>query len=368
MNVKSIAGKILTIIGLLTALALVVAASILIYNYVLKDMFAYNKAKSLMQKGSFSEAQDIFEELGGYNDSRTMVKQCEYEIALEFLEEGRLDSGYRKLEKLGKFNDAETYKKQHIYGRATALLEESKFAEAKELFSEISDYSDSTDMIKECRYREAMVYFEAKDFTKSNPIFRELDGYKDSAKLVHEKHTYTLIEAREATCTSAGYKKYACICGYTDQYETGAIAHTYSQATCTEPQTCKYCGVKKGSPLGHRTGYVHCTRCGKQLVEKLNYKGTGNKSTVITSLPSGAYNITFVVTAPAGKNIAASATFYYENSICTSVSCTIDARKSSTAISDTVVKKTVNLGGIKKLNINMGSNFDASWELTIEPC
>lgn len=368
MNARSIAGKILTIIGLLTALALVVAASILIYNYVLKDMFAYNKAKSLMQKGSFSEAQDIFEELGGYNDSRTMVKQCEYEIALEFLEEGRLDSGYRKLEKLGKFNDAETYKKQHIYGRATGLLEEEKFDEAKNLFLEINDYSDSADMVKECSYRKAKKYFDNKEFSKSNPIFKELGDYKDSEKLVHERHTYTLVESREATCTEKGYKKYACACGHSDGDEIDAVDHKYRDATCTEPQTCKFCGAKKGSPLGHCMVNVTCIRCGKKFAEPRTYTGTGNKNVTFDTMVSGYYNVIFTVIAPEGKKISSTAYFYEGQKKYKSLSCRADAQNSSTPVKSTVTEKGVYLNGVNSLRISISEECDVSWEILIEPC
>ena len=39
-------------------------------------------------------------------------------------------------------------------------------------------------------------------------------------------------------------------------------SHTYSPATCTEPQECTKCGATKGSALGHTTSTGTCTRCG----------------------------------------------------------------------------------------------------------
>ena len=41
-----------------------------------------------------------------------------------------------------------------------------------------------------------------------------------------------------------------------------ACSHSYSPATCTEPQECSKCGETKGNALGHTTSTGTCTRCG----------------------------------------------------------------------------------------------------------
>ena len=45
----------------------------------------------------------------------------------------------------------------------------------------------------------------------------------------------------------------------------GSCKHVWSQATCTEPQTCYFCGAKTGKALGHIGGTCgtasECKRC-----------------------------------------------------------------------------------------------------------
>ncbi len=43
---------------------------------------------------------------------------------------------------------------------------------------------------------------------------------------------------------------------------TGSHSHSYSSATCEDPQTCE-CGETRGSALGHNYSKGKCTRCGE---------------------------------------------------------------------------------------------------------
>lgn len=53
--------------------------------------------------------------------------------------------------------------------------------------------------------------------------------------------------------------------------ETPKCNHNYSEATCTEPAKCKFCGLVKGNALGHDVKNADCTneskckRCGKKI-------------------------------------------------------------------------------------------------------
>lgn len=50
--------------------------------------------------------------------------------------------------------------------------------------------------------------------------------------------------------------------GSENQNTPTVCSHKYSDATCTEPQTCDKCGATNGSALGHTTSTGTCTRCG----------------------------------------------------------------------------------------------------------
>ena len=53
--------------------------------------------------------------------------------------------------------------------------------------------------------------------------------------------------------------------------------HTFTAATCTEPEICTRCGARRGTPLGHDGGEASCTeasvciRCGERLEEPLGH-------------------------------------------------------------------------------------------------
>ena len=52
------------------------------------DSADYKKAMSLFEQGSYSEAYEIFEELGDYSDSPEMLRKCAYYLALGYMESG----------------------------------------------------------------------------------------------------------------------------------------------------------------------------------------------------------------------------------------------------------------------------------------
>ena len=72
-----------------------------------------------------------------------------------------------------------------------------------------------------------------------------------------------------ATCTNAGSQKRTCsLCNTSETQNIPVLGHNYSDATCTEPQTCTRCGATTGTALGHNysdatcTEPQTCTRCG----------------------------------------------------------------------------------------------------------
>ena len=84
--------------------------------------------------------------------------------------------------------------------------------------------------------------------------FRDDDDYSGKTGNTNNEscsHIYS-----DATCTEP---QTCSECGETKGY---ALEHTYSDATCTEPQECSRCGITKGYALGHTTSTGTCTRCG----------------------------------------------------------------------------------------------------------
>ncbi len=86
---------------------------------------------------------------------------------------------------------------------------------------------------------------------------------------------YVLAEKVEPTCTTKGYAKYSCACGY-EYTETLTLEHNYIdtviQPSCTSDgytlHKCQYCGNSYKdnytSELGHDYKNGSCTRCGEK--------------------------------------------------------------------------------------------------------
>ena len=54
------------------------------------------------------------------------------------------------------------------------------------------------------------------------------------------------------TCTEKGYTTYTCACGDTYKSdEKAALGHSWIDATCDTPKTCRVCKLTEGSPLDH---------------------------------------------------------------------------------------------------------------------
>ena len=91
-------------------------------------------------------------------------------------------------------------------------------------------------------------------------------------------HKYVEKIDKEATCTEPGKKTETCsVCGNTRTEEIPKTDHDFQEATCTEPQICKKCGMRQGEALGHIDAKATCTeagvcsRCKKTVEEPLGH-------------------------------------------------------------------------------------------------
>ena len=65
-------------------------------------------------------------------------------------------------------------------------------------------------------------------------------------------------------CTTDGYTTYTCdLCGHSYKDNyVTATGHSWKDATCTTPKTCGTCGTTSGSALGHKYVSGKCSLCG----------------------------------------------------------------------------------------------------------
>ena len=78
----------------------------------------------------------------------------------------------------------------------------------------------------------------------------------------HEHNWSEWKTSKTPTCTEDGYNIKVCDgCAETQTTTIYATGHSYSNATCTAPQTCILCGETKGMALGHTYEKGICTVC-----------------------------------------------------------------------------------------------------------
>ena len=75
------------------------------------DSSDYKKAVSLMESGDYAEAEQIFSELGDYENSAEMLTECRYAQALELFEQGEYKQAYPMFRELGDYKDSKTIMK-----------------------------------------------------------------------------------------------------------------------------------------------------------------------------------------------------------------------------------------------------------------
>lgn len=140
--------------GLFVGIIVVVALTALIGGYflfvkVIKPSNEYKKAEKLLSDGKYSEAQELYIELGDYKDSEEKIKECDYCAAEKNLENG----------------DFET---------------------AKAGFFELEEYKDAKDKIKECDYQIALQYYADANYKETVSRLVLISDYKDSNIIMYK--------------------------------------------------------------------------------------------------------------------------------------------------------------------------------------
>lgn len=273
---------------------------------VAKKEAIYKAAVRLMNADGFDKLGDLqkaidkFTSIKDYKDSEDKIDECERKVVAE-------KEVIAKKKKRNKtialivtpiiliaivvaIIYATVIVPKQNYEKAEELFAAQNYSQAYDMYAKLGDYEDSDEKAKECLYIQAVAYRNDKNWDAANPLFEQIKGYKDSDTLIHY-HDYKLVDSKDATCDTAGYKAYKCDCGEEKKDTISALGHNYSSATCTAAKKCSRCGKTEGSALGHTSGGTKCERCGASTFKKLTYTGTGKKYIRGINLPSGQFVI-----------------------------------------------------------------------------
>lgn len=136
-----------------------------IYYYISKNN-AYNLAINAIEKGEYSEAIDILEEVTPFKESENLLLEAKY-------------------------------------GNAVRYLSYQEYSKALEAFTELGEYQDSKEMILEVKYQQALDILNAisqssvlsdwedskKEYNSAKDLFTEIGNYKDSVEQLAQIET-----------------------------------------------------------------------------------------------------------------------------------------------------------------------------------
>lgn len=169
----------------------IIVAAIVYFGFIMPKN-NYSKAEELFANAKYSEAYEIYDMLGNYEDSDEKAKEC-------------------------------------LYIQATALRNEKKWDEANAMFEQIKDYKDSADLIHLCNFVEVA----SKDPTC------ETAGYKDfkcdgCGATTHSDYDAKGHNYSDATCSAP---KKCRTCGKTSG---SALGHTSGGTKCSRCGTVTF--------------------------------------------------------------------------------------------------------------------------------
>ena len=121
------------------------------------DRADYKKAMAAYEADDYETARAIFVELGDYEDSEKMVKECDYWIALGYMNAG----DYQK---------------------------------ARDLFAQLDGHRDSADKLNACDYQLALDSLRTGDYAGAREAFLKLGNYEDSQEKAQEAAYSMLTE------------------------------------------------------------------------------------------------------------------------------------------------------------------------------
>ncbi len=199
--------KIIIPIIIVIVAIIVVNAIRLVPGYIAETR--YNSALELIESKNYTEAIEIFTELGEYEDSQEKIKECKYQNALLLIDAEDYSEAKALLEELKGYNaDIETKIQICDYSIAKQYLEKGKYDKAQELFTALKDYGDSKDMIKECSYRKALSLIEGKKYEDAITILSDIKKYSDSSEKINEaKYLYVTENLTSDNETTVKYLK-----------------------------------------------------------------------------------------------------------------------------------------------------------------
>lgn len=121
----------------------------------------YDLAEHMYANEHFSQAAEVFDELGDYGNSRERYMQCSYELAAELYRSGDLQGAVDAFARLGDYSDSIERQRAIAYEIAVRLYDNAEYPDAVIRFLSLGDYRDCADKA----YRSAIAMTGDEDAT-----------------------------------------------------------------------------------------------------------------------------------------------------------------------------------------------------------
>lgn len=172
------------IIGISAGIAVLLAGAVVLVLFLTADARDYSKAKGLMEDGQYAEALEIFTRLEDYEESQTLIPECQYLEAKQLLADKKYDEAIDMFLTLGLYKDSTNLITECRYEKAVDLYNNGKYDEAREILTGLGDYQDAASFITKCDYARATALYQSGKYEEARRIFDALDGYSDSGEMV----------------------------------------------------------------------------------------------------------------------------------------------------------------------------------------
>lgn len=257
-------GKKVLLRILIIIVALAAVAAIVVFLGI--PGVKYLGAKKLLSEGEYARAYAAFRELDSFANSTEMLSETKYLEAKEYRDSGNFEEANNIFETLGGYKDSKSLVHYHDF-LFIKHVTPTCTTTGEKVFRCEGCGGERTETLKVTAHQYKSRVVKQATCTAPGEIRYSCTGCDDqyTKELPAKDHSYKLSSSEEATCTKEGKKTYKCSnCGKTFTETINKKAHSYANATCTVAKKCKTCGKTEGSPLGH-TDTAVCTRCGVTL-------------------------------------------------------------------------------------------------------
>ncbi len=214
---------------------IVIAAAILVPVFLHNaKQNKYNEGVTLLEKGDYKGAQEVFEALGAFDDSENMAafakKTMTYDDAKRLMKSGEYQKAISLFAEISSFKDSDKLaaeaKSIMSYNEGKAHFDKGLYAKAEESFVKAGDYKDAREMVKLCRdhkdYQKAISLIENGHYEEALKSLNNLDQEKfpDVEDLRHECRNMPLYLAAKTMFESGkkydAYKEFTALGNFKD--------------------------------------------------------------------------------------------------------------------------------------------------------